>query len=35
VDFVWEPEYAAFRSELRGFIGEWRTPELLREYVER
>jgi len=35
MDFSWEPEYAAFRSELRAFIGEWRTPELFREYAER
>ena len=35
MDFSWEPEYAAFRAELRAFIGKWRTPELFREYAER
>jgi alkylation response protein AidB-like acyl-CoA dehydrogenase len=35
VDFGWEPEYPAFRAELRAFIGEWRTPELFQEYAER
>jgi len=34
MEFEWEPEYRAFRDELRAFIGEWRTPELLREYAE-
>jgi len=33
VDFTWEPEYAAFRAELRAFIREARTPELLAEYA--
>ena len=34
MDFEWEPEYTAFRDELRAFIAEWRTPELLKEYAE-
>ena len=34
MDYTWEPEFVAFREELRAFIGEWRTPELLREYAE-
>jgi alkylation response protein AidB-like acyl-CoA dehydrogenase len=34
MDFDWEPEYTAFRAELRAFVREWRTPELLREYAE-
>jgi alkylation response protein AidB-like acyl-CoA dehydrogenase len=34
VDYGWEPEHVAFRDELRAFIREWRTPELLREYAE-
>jgi len=34
MDFGWEPEYETFRAELRAFIREWRTPELLREYAE-
>ncbi len=34
MNFEWEPEYVAFRDELRVFIREWRTPELLREYAE-
>jgi alkylation response protein AidB-like acyl-CoA dehydrogenase len=33
MDFEWEPEYVAFRDELRAFIREWRTPELLEEYA--
>ena len=33
MDFTWEPEYAAFRAELREFIRASRTPELLREYA--
>jgi alkylation response protein AidB-like acyl-CoA dehydrogenase len=32
MDFTLEPEIAAFRDELREFIREWRTPELLHEY---
>ncbi len=35
MDFRWEPEYEAFRSELREFIRSARTPELLQEYAER
>lgn len=34
MEFEWEPEYRAFRDELRAFIGQWRTPELLKEYAE-
>ena len=34
MEFEWEPEYRTFRDELRAFIGEWRTPELLKEYAE-
>jgi alkylation response protein AidB-like acyl-CoA dehydrogenase len=34
MEFVWEPEYVTFRNELRAFIMEWRTPELLQEYKE-
>ena len=30
----WEAEFRQFRDELRAFIGQWRTPELLREYAE-
>jgi alkylation response protein AidB-like acyl-CoA dehydrogenase len=33
MDFHWEPEYVAFRDELREFIAAWRTPELLAEYA--
>jgi alkylation response protein AidB-like acyl-CoA dehydrogenase len=33
VEFQWEPEYVTFRDELRAFIQEWRTPELLVEYA--
>jgi alkylation response protein AidB-like acyl-CoA dehydrogenase len=33
VNFEWEPEYTAFRGELRAFIAQWRTPELLEEYA--
>jgi alkylation response protein AidB-like acyl-CoA dehydrogenase len=34
MDFEWEPEHKAFRDELRAFIAQWRTPELLKEYAE-
>ncbi len=34
MDYSWDPEYVAFRDQLRAFIVEWRTPELLREYAE-
>jgi len=34
VDFRWDPEHVTFRDELRAFITEWRTPELLQEYAE-
>jgi alkylation response protein AidB-like acyl-CoA dehydrogenase len=34
MEFQWEPEHTAFRDELRAFIREWRTPELLKEYAE-
>ncbi|MDJ0852699.1 MAG: acyl-CoA dehydrogenase family protein [Myxococcota bacterium] len=34
MDFEWEDEYREFRDELRAFIREWRTPELLKEYAE-
>jgi len=33
VDFEWEPELVDFRQEVRAFIEEWRTPELLAEYA--
>ncbi|MEE3327403.1 MAG: acyl-CoA dehydrogenase family protein [Myxococcota bacterium] len=33
MDFVWEDEYTDFREEVRTFIAEWRTPELLEEYA--
>jgi alkylation response protein AidB-like acyl-CoA dehydrogenase len=33
VEFEWEPEFVAFREELRTFIAEWRTPELIEEYA--
>jgi alkylation response protein AidB-like acyl-CoA dehydrogenase len=33
MDFEWEPEYRDFRREVRCFIEEWRTPELLEEYA--
>ena len=33
MDFEWEPEYVAFRDELRAFVREWRTPALLAEYA--
>ncbi len=32
MEFSWEPEYIEFRRELRAFIEESRTPELLEEY---
>ena len=34
MEFEWEPSFRAFRDELRAFIQEWRTPELLKEYAE-
>jgi alkylation response protein AidB-like acyl-CoA dehydrogenase len=34
MEFQWEPEHIAFRDELRAFIQEWRTPELLKEYAK-
>ena len=34
MDFEWEPEYRAFLAELRAFILERRTPELLAEYAK-
>ena len=34
MNFEWEPEYTEFRDELRAFIADWRTPELLQEYAE-
>jgi len=33
MDFEWEKEYRDFRGEVRSFIEEWRTPELLEEYA--
>jgi alkylation response protein AidB-like acyl-CoA dehydrogenase len=33
MNFEWEPEYRAFRRNLREFILEWRTPELLAEFA--
>jgi len=33
MDFDWEPEHRAFLAEVRAFIREWRTPELLAEYA--
>ena len=33
MEFEWDDEYAAFRRELRAFILEKRTPELLEEYA--
>ncbi|NRA02005.1 MAG: acyl-CoA dehydrogenase family protein [Myxococcales bacterium] len=33
MDFEWAPEYTDFRDELRGFIQQWRTPELIAEYA--
>jgi alkylation response protein AidB-like acyl-CoA dehydrogenase len=33
LEFEWEREYVEFRDELRAFIQEWRTPELLAEYA--
>jgi alkylation response protein AidB-like acyl-CoA dehydrogenase len=34
MDFAWDEEYARFRRELRAFILERRTPELLAEYAK-
>ncbi|MED5262877.1 MAG: acyl-CoA dehydrogenase family protein [Myxococcota bacterium] len=34
MDFEWHSEHESFRDELRAFIQEWRTPELLQEYAE-
>jgi hypothetical protein len=34
MEFVREPEYVAWRNELRAFIREWRMPDLLQEYEE-
>lgn len=31
MDFGWPPELEAFRAEIKVFIKEWRTPELLEE----
>ena len=33
MEFEWDAEYAEFRNELRAFIKERRTPELLAEYA--
>jgi len=33
MEFEWEPAFRQFRDELRAFIREWRTPELLAEYA--
>jgi alkylation response protein AidB-like acyl-CoA dehydrogenase len=33
MEFEWDDEYTAFRNELREFIIERRTPELLEEYA--
>ena len=33
MNFQWEPEFVEFRDELRAFIQEWRTPELLEEFA--
>lgn len=32
MDFQWTDEHRAFHAEVRAFIEEWRTPELLEEY---
>jgi alkylation response protein AidB-like acyl-CoA dehydrogenase len=32
MDFQWTDEHRAFHAEVREFIEEWRTPELLEEY---
>ena len=34
MEFEWDEEYAEFRRELRAFIEERRTPELLEEYAQ-
>jgi len=34
MEFEWTSEHVAFREELRHFIREWRTPELLAEYAK-
>ena len=34
MNFEWASEYTEFRDELRAFIQEWRTPELIEEYAE-
>lgn len=34
MDFRWSPEHVDFRENLRAFIRDWRTPELLQEYAE-
>ncbi len=34
MDFEWHSEHESFRDDLRAFIQEWRTPELLQEYAE-
>ena len=31
--FEWAPEYIEFRDELRAFIQQWRSPELIAEYA--
>ena len=33
MDFEWDPRYRDFRREVRSFILQWRTPELLEEYA--
>ena len=33
MDFEWAPEYIEFRDELRAFIQQWRSPELIAEYA--
>jgi alkylation response protein AidB-like acyl-CoA dehydrogenase len=33
LEFEWDPEFVAFRDELRAFIMQWRTRELLEEYA--
>ena len=31
MEFGWPPDLEAFRVEIKAFIEEWRTPELLEE----
>ena len=35
MEFRWDPEYLAFRDEVKAFIQEWYSPEFLAEVRKR